>query len=145
MTKNFTSVLLLLFALSACQPKKVEPISIGKIWKVLTVKENGTLVYSEESTTNARPGYSRFRLDLTLPEMVNFTDLDGRKLAGQWALSTDNQRLILQNLTPPPSESGGNIEFYVITPPTEKQLNLKRTNESRKTGNTVNEYELVPE
>ncbi|MCE6988557.1 hypothetical protein [Dyadobacter sp. CY323] len=130
---------------AACQPKKVEPIHVGKIWKAKTVKENGTLVYSEGSTTNIRPSYTLFRLDLTATDQVKFTDLDGRKLIGTWSLSTDNNRLILENLTPPPSLTSGNVEFYVTSPPKDSQLELKRTTESRKTGNAVNEYVLVPE
>lgn len=129
----------------SCQPKKVEPANVGKIWKVRTVKENGRLVYTEGATGNVRPSYALFRLDLTAADQVIFTDLDGRRLTGTWTLSTDNSRLILENLTPPPSVTSGNIEFYVSAPPTDNQLLLKRTNESRKTGNTVNEYELVPE
>lgn len=143
MKKNLYFIALLLFA--ACQPKKVEPVDIGIVWKAKSVKENGMLVYTEGNASNAKPGYTRFRLDLTSKEQVVFQDVDGRRLTGQWSLSTDNNRLILENLTPPPSESAGNIEFYINTPPTRQQLSLKRTNESRKTGNTVNEYELVPE
>ncbi|WP_262485392.1 hypothetical protein [Dyadobacter alkalitolerans] len=37
-----------------------------------------------------------------------------------------------------------NIEFHITDKPAQERLILKRTNESRKTGNTVNEYELVP-
>ncbi|CAG4988377.1 hypothetical protein DYBT9275_00068 [Dyadobacter sp. CECT 9275] len=137
--------LMVMLLLIACQPKKVEPADIGLLWKARTVKENGVLVYTEGNPANARPGYARLRLDLTQKEQVVFFDIDGRRLVGQWSLSTDNNRLILENLTPPPSESAGNIEFYITEKPARDKLLLKRTNESRKTGNTVNEYELVPE
>lgn len=136
---------LIAFTGIACEPKKVEPANVGKVWKAQTVKENGTLVYTEGNMNNIRPGYSRFRLDLTSTDLVTFMDLDGRKLIGKWSLSTDNNRLILNELSPPPSESSGNIEFYINTAPTDSKLDLKRTNESRKTGNTVNEYVLIPE
>jgi hypothetical protein len=129
---------------SACQPKEIDTISVSKIWKAKSVKENGTVVYTEGSSGNTRPGYTRFRLDMSQYQNVVYTDVDGRKLSGKWSLSTDYKRLILTELTPPPSETSGNIEFYIVkTSP--DLLNLKRTNESRKTGNTVNEYELVPE
>ncbi len=143
MKKNLFLIALLLVA--ACQPKKVEPADIGLVWKAKSVKENGMLVYTEANPGSAKPGYSRFRLDLTSQEQVRFSDIDGRILSGQWSLSTDNNRLILQNLSPPPSESAGNIEFYITERPARDRLLLKRTNESRKTGNTINEYELVPE
>ncbi len=130
--------------LSACEPKAAEPIQIGKVWKAQQVSQNGTLVYQEGSSTNTRPSYSLFRLDLSVPEQVVFTDLDSRRTTGTWSLSTNNLRLILENLVPPPSESIGNVEFYIdgYTP---NQLKLKRTTESRKTGNSVNEYVLIPE
>ncbi|MCF2500106.1 hypothetical protein [Dyadobacter chenhuakuii] len=143
MKKNLYLIALLLLA--ACQPKKVEPADIGRIWKATSVKENGVVVFTEGNTGSAKPGYARFRLNLTSKEQVRFTDVDGRTLSGQWSLSPDNNRLILENLSPPPTGSAGNIEFYITDKPTQERLLLKRTNESRKTGNTVNEYELVPE
>ncbi|WP_199736756.1 hypothetical protein [Fibrisoma montanum] len=63
---------------------------------------------------------------------------------GTWSVSPDNQRLILENLTPKPSGSIGTVEFYITATPTEAELHLLRTSESRKTGNSVNEYLLVP-
>ena len=145
MKKHLTGLVCLILVTAACQPIKLDPVNIGKIWKATTVKENGTLVYSEGSTGNTRPSYALFRLDLTGEDQVIFTDLDGRRLVGTWSLSTDNNRLILENLSPPPSLTSGNIEFYLTVPPSDTQLELKRTAESRKTGNSVNEYILVPE
>lgn len=145
MKKTFVLYLLASVLLIGCQPKRVEPLQIGKRWKALLVKENGAIVYREGASGNQRPGYSNFRLDLTNSDEVVFIDIDGRRITGTWILSTDNARIILQNLTPPPSESSGNIEFYITTTPTENTLNVKRTAESRKTGNSINEYELTPE
>lgn len=145
MKKNLILCLLGVVLLVSCQPKRVEPLQIGKRWKALLVKENGSIVYREGASGNQRPGYTNFRLDLSSPDEVLFIDLDGRRVTGNWILSTDNGRIILLNLSPPPSESSGNIEFYITNTPTENTLNLKRTNESRKTGNSVNEYELIPE
>ncbi len=137
--------ILFVIMLAACQPKKVEPAAINIVWKVKSVKQNGMVVYTEGNSASTQPGYARFRLDLTAGDQVTFMDVDGRKLVGIWSLSTDNNRLILENLSPPPSGSSGNIEFYLAVAPTREQLILKRTNESRKTGNSINEYELVPE
>jgi hypothetical protein len=145
MKKTIALYLIGSLLLIGCQPKRVEPLQIGIRWKPALVKENGAIVYREGATGNQRPGYTNFRLDLTNPGEVLFIDVDGRRITGTWSLSTDNARLILQNLSPPPSESSGNIEFYVTATPTSTTLNLKRTNESRKTGNSVNEYELIPE
>jgi hypothetical protein len=142
--KNIVSVVVICFTALSCQPKEVDTLDIRKMWKALTVKENGVLVYNAANAKNTRPSYSGFRLDLKSQEQVNFTDLDNRKLVGKWSLSTDYKRLILQNLVPPPSESSGNIEFYIISS-TSNRLLLKRTTDSKKTGNTINEYELVTE
>lgn len=142
--KTTIAAAILCLTISACQPKEVDTLDIRKPWKALSVKENGTVVYNAASTKNTRPLYSGFRLDLSSIDKVIFTDLDSRKLNGKWSLSTDYKRLILEDLTPPPSETSGNVEFY-ITSSTSDRLLLKRTTNSKKTGNTINEYELVPE
>lgn len=130
-----------------CQPKAITPANdlIGRIWKAQRVKENGVVVYQAGSTSNIRPSYVNFRLDLSKPNQVILTDLDGRKNTGTWVLSTDNKRLILQNLVPIPSDTNGNIEFYLKNTLTESSLELERSAESRKTGNSINEYLLIPE
>lgn len=142
--KKMISAALLCLSILSCQPKEVDTLDVRKTWKALTVKENGIVVYNAASTKNTRPSYSGFRLDLGSIDKVTFTDVDGRKLSGTWSLSTDYKRLILQDLTPAPSETSGNVEFY-ITSSTSDRLLLKRTTDSKKTGNTINEYELVPE
>ncbi len=145
MTRHQILTFLLICTLAGCQPKTAEPINIGIIWKAQSVSENGIKVFQAGAQGNTRPGYEKFRLNLSEIDQVTFVDLDGRKLTGSWALSPDNQRLILTALTPPPSESSGNIEFHVVKISPGNELQLKRTNESRKTGNTVNDYTLVPE
>ena len=145
MKKTTLWLLLAVILLPGCRPKEIAPPDLGKVWKARSVKENGVLVYTEGNPGNLRPGYVDFRLDLTGEKEVVYTDLDGRRLTGDWYMSTDYHRLILENLIPPPSESQGNIEFYINDLLTESQLSLTRTNESRKTGKTINEYELVPE
>lgn len=139
-------ILLATLGLAACQPKTIAPIGdlIGKVWKVQSAKENSVQVYAAGATNNIRPSYVNFRLDLSKTTQVILIDLDGRKTVGTWSLSTDNQRLILQNLVPQPSETNGTIEFY-IKAITENSLALERTAESRKTGNSLNEYALIPE
>jgi hypothetical protein len=109
------------------------------------VKEGTTVVYTEGGTNNVKPGYSAFRLDLRKPTEVTLKDIDGRSLVGTWSLSTDNKRLILENLLPKPTGTIGTVEFTFLTSPTEASMSMQRTAESRKTGNTINEYELVPE
>ena len=143
MKKYFIAALFLIVA-AGCEPKEIDTINVRKIWKVLTVKENGTLVFTNGNAANTKPGYSRFRLDLTVTDQVTFSDIDGRNLTGFWSVSKDYKRLILQNLIPPPSATGGNLEFEIVSSE-ENKLSLKRTTENRKTGNTINEYQLIPE
>lgn len=136
-----------LFIQFSCQPKQVTPIDglIGKVWKAKSVKEGATVVYTTGGTNNVKPGYNSFRLDLTKKDQVTLKDIDGRTLVGTWSVSTDNSRLILENLVPKPTGTIGTVEFVFLATPTDASMNMQRTAESRKTGNTVNEYELVPE
>lgn len=137
----------LLIVLGSCDPRKVTPITdvLGKKWKAKVVKEGTQIVFMLGGTTNTKPGYANFRLDLSSPTQVQFKDIDGRTLVGTWTVSTDNQRLILENLVPKPTGTIGTVEFYITDTPTADLLKLERTAESRKTGNSINTYELIPE
>lgn len=143
--KKHLIVMLLLSGLGwGCQAKRVTPVSVGKVWKARTVLESTILVYTDGVSTNIKPGYARFRLDLSKPGVCSYADIDGRVSTGTWILSTDNKRLILQDLQPQPTGTSGIIEYYITANPTEATLNIQRTAESRKTGNTVNDYALIP-
>lgn len=133
-----------LLTATACQPREPEPLSIGRIWRAQVVKEGDQVVYTQGGTSNTQPGYANFRLDLTDPQKAVLIDRDGRTTTGTWSVSTDNKRLILENLKPVPTNTIGTIEYYITTPPTPGTLPLQRTAGSRKTGNTVNDYQLVP-
>lgn len=139
--------ILLLAALAGCQPKTVTPITslINKAWKASTVKEADLLVFTLGATNNIKPGYTNFRLDLSRPDTVRLKDVDGRLTVGTWTISTDNKRLILANLNPKPTNTGGVVEYYILNEPDGVLLRLERTAESRKTGNTIDQYALVPE
>ncbi|GAB3249334.1 hypothetical protein GCM10027347_06360 [Larkinella harenae] len=141
------TALLMLALMAGCQPKPVKPVTdlINKIWKANTVKEADMLVFTLGAPANLKPAYTTYRLDLSQPEKATLKDIDGRLVTGTWTVSTDNKRLILDNLNPKPTSTGGIIEFYILTAPDGSTLNLQRTAESRKTGNTVNQYALIPE
>ncbi|MBO0952975.1 hypothetical protein [Fibrella forsythiae] len=128
----------------SCQPKEPTPLSIGKVWKAQLVKEGDQVVYTQGGSGNTQPGYVNFRLDLTSPAKVTLIDRDGKTVTGTWSVSTDNKRLILENLKPLPSSTIGTIEYYITASPTPGSLPLQRAAESRKTGNTINDYQLVP-
>lgn len=139
--------LLLLSLLAGCQPKPVPSIAdqLGRVWQAQTVKEGDMLVYTLGGSTNVKPGYINFRLDLSQPGVVKLKDIDGRQLTGTWTVSTDNRRLLLLGLNPRPTNTDGSIEYYIAEVPTEASLKLERTAESRKTGNSLNQYGLIPE
>jgi len=135
----------LVFALMAagCSSKKVKPLSerIAKAWTAESVKEGTVVVYTRGGSTNTRPAYSSFRLTLTSPSTVTYTEFDGTTFTGTWALSGDT-KLILSGLTPPPTGSGGTLEFTIVSVEDTK-LVLKRVTASPKTGNSINEYTLT--
>ncbi|QJD80221.1 hypothetical protein [Spirosoma rhododendri] len=139
--------LVVLSLLLGCHPKPVASITdqLGRIWRAQTVKEGDVLVYTQGGSSNTKPGYASFRLDLSQPGVAKLTDIDGRLLTGTWTISTNNQRLILADLNPRPTNTGGTIEYYIVEVPTSASLKLERTAESRKTGNSLNQYGLVPE
>jgi hypothetical protein len=138
---------LLLLILVGRQPKPVTPITsqISKVWKASTVKEGDILVFTLGASNNIKPGYTAYRLDLSQSDKVTLKDIDGRLLTGTWSVSTDNKRLILDNLVPKPTKTSGLIEFTILSTPDGSSLNLQRLDESRKTGNTLNQYGLIPE
>ncbi len=145
--KNILIYACLGMGLFYCSPRKVEPISdiLTQKWKAKLVKEGTAVVFNLGTNNNLKPGYANFRLELKNGSQVSFKDIDGRTLIGTWSVSTDNQRLILENLLPKPSGTIGTVEFYISGSASADLLKLERTAESRKTGNTVNAYELIPE
>ena len=126
--------------------KKVAPLSevIGRVWSAQTVKEGSTIVYTKGATTNVRAGYSNFKLDLSSPSKVTYTEFDGNTFTGTWAVSESatGNKLTLTGLTPQPTGTTGTIEF-TINSYSETEFSLTRTTSSPKTGGTINSYNLV--
>lgn len=139
--------LVLLNLLAGCQPKPVPSIAdqLGRVWQAQTVKEGDAVVYTQGGSSNVKPGYVNFRLDLSQLGAVKLKDIDGRQLTGTWTVSTDNRRLLLSGLNPRPTNTDGSIDYYIVEVPTTTSLRLERTAESRKTGNSLNQYGLIPE
>jgi hypothetical protein len=141
--------LLITFSLTNCgktdtpAPAVVVPVSelIKKTWVPQTVQENGTVVYTKGSASNIRAGYTNFQLSLSGSSTATLTEFDGNIFTGTYELQGDT-KLILKNLTPQPSGSGGTIE-YSITKSTATNLDLNRTSTSLKTGGSTNGYALV--
>lgn len=138
----FFSVITLFSLLTGCKPKKVAPVSerIAKVWTAQKVDENSATVYTRGATANVR-NYASFRLDLSKPPAVTYTEFDGNTFTGQYSVPSDN-RLVLTGLTPSPTGvTNGTVEF-TISDLTDNSVKLTRTTASQKTGNTTNAYTL---
>jgi hypothetical protein len=139
--------IILIFAIFSCgktdTPAPVVPVSelIKKTWIPQTVQENGTVVYTKGAASNIRAGYTNFQLSLSGSSTATLTEFDGNIFTGTYELQGDT-KLILKNLTPQPTGSGGTIE-YSITKSTATNLDLNRTSTSLKTGGSTNGYSLV--
>jgi len=130
--------------LCSCKKETAVPVSdqLKKVWSASLVKESSTTVYTKGGSTNVKPGYSQFRLDLSSATATSLTEFDGNTFVGQWALSPDNRTLTISNLTPQPTGTGGTIA-YTLGSVSESTLKLTRTTSSPKSGGTLNEYQLV--
>lgn len=127
---------------SSCK-KDPPPLSerIAKAWSPSTVQEGSSVVYTKGGTSNVKPGYSAFSLNLDKSGTVTYTEFDGNKFSGQWEVTGDN-KLTLKNLNPQPTGTNGTIEFD-ISDFGDNMMTLTRTTSSVKTGGTVNKYVLV--
>lgn len=114
---------------------------IKKSWIPQTVQENGAVVYTKGAASNTRAGYTNFQLSLSGASTATLTELDSNTFTGTYEFQGDT-KLILKNLNPQPSGSGGTIE-YSITKSTATNLDLNRTATSLKTGGSTNGYALV--
>ncbi|ACT94770.1 hypothetical protein Dfer_3562 [Dyadobacter fermentans DSM 18053] len=125
---------------------KVKPVSerIAKAWTAESVKHGATVVYTRGGSGNIEAAYSGFRLTLTNSngtKTATLVDVDGKTFTGNWDLEGDT-KLVLSNLTPPPTGSGGKIEF-TISGLEDAKVVLTRITASPKTGGTINEYTLT--
>ena len=142
----FCCTLLVMTLLATGCKKKVKPVSerIAKAWTAESVKHGPTVVYTRGGSANTVAAYSAFRLtlnDASGAKTVSYTEFDGSTFSGNWDLDGDS-KLILKELTPPPTGSGGTVEF-TITSLDDAKLVLTRLKASPKTGGTINEYTLT--
>ncbi|WP_460634514.1 hypothetical protein [Larkinella harenae] len=137
----FMAVLGIVTILTGCKQNKVKPMSerIAKAWTAQKVEENNVVVYTKGGTSNVRPGYSQYSLDLSNPPAVVIKQVDGFTSTGQYEVQGDT-KLILKNLSPAPTD-GATIEFNIGSA-TDNSLEITRTTADRKTGGTTNKYTL---
>ena len=139
---SLLSVVTLFSLLSGCKKTTTAPVSerIAKAWTAKTVDENSTTVYTRGVTSNVR-NYASFKLDLSAPPIVKYTEFDGNTFSGQYSVPSET-RLVLTGLNPAPTGTNGTIEF-TINSIDDTNLKLTRTTASQKTGNTTNVYTLT--
>lgn len=144
----FAGVIVLVFA-SGCsttpQPPNAERLK--RSYTLVSVIENGTVVYLEGAPSNIKPGYAQFSLDLSAPPTVRYRISDGTAgadlttFAGTYRLQNENT-LILEGLNPQPTGTNGTITFTVSDLIDGTSVTLTRTTSDQKTGNTMNVYKL---
>jgi hypothetical protein len=137
-------IMLMGIVLFSCGKKAdaIVPLSdkIKKVWTADLVKEGGATVYTKGGSSNIKPGYSQFKLDLSSVASVTLVEVDGNTFSGTWELQNDT-KLILKNLSPVPTGTAGVLEF-TISSASESNLNISRTSQNLKTGNSLNDYLL---
>lgn len=127
-----------------CTPENISPYQ--RKWKAKTVKENGLVVYQEGQANNQYPGYKNFLIDLSDTEIVILTEYTGLPMTGKWSLienTSSNSILRLSSLLPQPEGTGGTVEYIIKKAPSNEFI-LENAKANPKTGNSINEYTLVP-
>jgi len=115
MRKLLIAALLLCTVLS-CEPREIDTINIRQDWKVMSIKENGIVVFDAANVEGASRAYSRFTIDLTDANVVKMTNKGGVKLSGEWALSGNYKKLLFTNMTiTATSQPNENYEFDIIS------------------------------
>jgi hypothetical protein len=128
---------------AGCKPAAPEPTAeerMKKSWTAQTVTENSTTVYTNGGTSNSKPGYSQFSLNLSGLPNVTLKTLDGQTFTGTATISSDGRTLTLSNLTPAPT--GGNTIIFTIGNLTDSGVTLTRTTPDPKVGNATVVYTL---
>lgn len=128
----------------SCKPK-VDPISerVKKVWIARIVKENGSVVYSNGSSSNIKEAYSSYRLNLSNAPTATITEVDGQSYTGTYTVQNDN-KIVISGITPEPTGTGGVLEYSILSISDDNvDLVLKLDTAYPKTGNTTNEYTLI--
>lgn len=143
--------LIFLFATQSCKrntestiPESNEDLFSG-IYKAKEVKEGNTVVFRNEGTTNIIPGYANYRIafsESTGRKIVRITEYTGNLFEGVFSYNDSGKLLTFSNLQPAPQV--GNYVFQV-TKAEKGELILNSTVANPKTGNTLNQYTLIPE
>ncbi|GAB3993384.1 hypothetical protein GCM10028807_28470 [Spirosoma daeguense] len=140
---------ILLVIVSCSKPQDPAPSSSSILkgsFKAREVKEGSQTVYKETETANVIPGYAKFRLRLSTPDMGVFKaqliEYSGETFDGKWTYDEKSQTLSLTNLSPKPA--AGDL-IYAVERVESGLVVLRSKTANPKTGQTINEYTLIPE
>ncbi|TAE36031.1 MAG: hypothetical protein EAZ70_11535 [Runella slithyformis] len=133
----------------SCAKRKTDPTLsdlLNGTFKAKEVKEATLVVFREGAASNIIPGYSKYRITFLVTSSgrrnVKLTEYSGEVFEGTWSFDEANKLLTFNNLSPRPA--AGNLAFNVDK--LEKgTLILSNTKPNPKTGETLNQYSLVPE
>jgi len=152
MKKNLL-IFLVLAVVTGCKKAKVAT-QLERVWVVKEathIQGSRIKVYTKGQGGNLF-NYDPFVLDLSDANVVKFTDVaqggDRFDFTGKWRVD-QNVKLVLFDLSPEPTCSDGvdcikeGIQFF-IDKVSDNELKINRLYRSDKTGDTVNEYILIP-
>ena len=115
-------------------------------FKAKEVKEGTAVVFRQDATNNIIPGYSKYRITFTVLSTgrrnVKIIEYSGEVFEGTWGFDEATNILTFSNLSPKPA--AGNLVFNVTTIE-QGLLVLVNNTPNPKTGNTLNQYTLIPE
>ncbi|MCZ2474673.1 hypothetical protein G9H61_04410 [Aquirufa ecclesiirivi] len=154
------SILAFYLFLNGCKSDSVSPSNptpvtpaptvaeiIKKNWSANTVLWDGVSQFDKSSASNLIQGYNQYKLDLSNPSSLSIIECDGKKFTGKYSLSSDNQKLIISDLSGAdgaPSGTNGTVEFKVISTPTTNLLVIETSSPYVKASNKVVRLSLIP-
>ncbi|MFT7481248.1 MAG: hypothetical protein ACI8WW_000178 [Oceanospirillaceae bacterium] len=140
--------LITLFAVTAVFVKgckeKIPPVSerVAKTWSARIVKHGSTIVFSRGNANNSSPGYANYSLNLASFPNVRLTEVEGTTFSGNYEVPSDT-RLILNNLSPEPTGTGGSLEYTIQSIAEDGSEMVIMGTAYAKTGGTTNTYTLM--
>ena len=136
-------LILLVLSLGACAPSNEADCMECRNWKLIQVKENDLVVYSQGGAS-LYPAYADFKFTLINQDRkVIYRDIIGAEFTGNWGMNADKTQLMISNLSPLLYGTETELVFDIVSI-TQNSLVLKGTRANPKTGNTINEYTLTP-
>lgn len=135
---------LILISLAFSCKTKIAPVSerIKKVWSPRIVLEGTSTVFSRGQSSNIKPGYSSYSLNLASAPNVTLTEVDGTTFSGTYTVNDAGTTLTLSGLSPEPTGTDGTL-VYTISSFEGDELKLSLNGNYTKTGGTTNTYTLV--